>query len=96
MASALPPVCARAGGAAGIVEHGRTGLLAHPRDPHDLAAQIEILLDQPETREAVRLEAFAFAQRQRWERIFDRLLASYEQVIAEYSRDLPIKRKKAA
>jgi glycosyltransferase involved in cell wall biosynthesis len=96
MASAVPPICARAGGAAGIIEHGRTGLLAKPRDPVDLVAQITTLLDDPDRREIMRLESLAFAQKQRWEFIFDRMLASYDDIVQNFKSSMILRRKKAA
>lgn len=85
MASALPPVCAREGGASGLIDHGRNGVLARPRDPEDLVSCILDLLDHPEKREGMRLEALASAQHQRWDHIFDRLLESYEEIIQKFS-----------
>ncbi len=85
MASALPPVCAREGGAYGIIDHGHTGLVAAPRCPYDLADNIESLLDSPERRESMSGAALHFAQQQQWDNIFDRLFQSYDDVIREYS-----------
>ncbi len=85
MASGLPPVCAREGGAYGIIEHGRTGLLAEPRCPHDLAHHIESLLDSPETRQAIRNAGLSFAKQQQWDTIFDRMVHSYRSVLHTYS-----------
>jgi len=77
MASGIPPVCAREGGASGFVRSGATGLLAEPRDGEDLAANIVSLLDRPDERAAMGRAALAFASAQTWERIFDRLFAGY-------------------
>ncbi|REK10859.1 MAG: glycosyltransferase family 1 protein [Planctomycetota bacterium] len=51
MAAGLPVVGARGGGVAEIIVDGRTGLLARPDDPQDLAAQIERLLRDPQLRD---------------------------------------------
>lgn len=85
MAAGLPPVCARAGGAYGIIEPERTGLLAEPRCPHDLVEKIGSLLDHPEKRSAIRSAALSFARTQQWENIFDRMIGCYEQTIRECS-----------
>jgi len=77
MASGIPPVCAREGGAYGFVRSGATGLLTEPRDGADLAAKIAYLLDRPEERAAMGRAAVEFAAAQTWERIFDRLFAGY-------------------
>jgi glycosyltransferase involved in cell wall biosynthesis len=84
MASGLPPVCAREGGAYGFIEPGVTGLLAAPRNPDDLAKQVEYLLRHPERRKDMGRAACTFAQEQRWEKIFQRLFESYEEVIEGY------------
>ncbi len=77
MASGIPPVCAKEGGAYGFVKSGATGLLAEPRDGVDLAAKISFMLDHPEERKKMGNAALAFAGEQTWERIFDRLFAGY-------------------
>jgi glycosyltransferase involved in cell wall biosynthesis len=77
MASGIPPVCAREGGAYGFVKSGATGLLAEPRDGEDLARKISYMLDHPEERKKMGAAALAFASQQSWERIFDRLFAGY-------------------
>lgn len=92
MASGLPPVCAREGGAYGFIEPGVTGMLAAPRDPRDLAAKVEFLLENPGRRIEMARAARAFAQEQSWEKIFRRLFESYEQVIRDYRP----RRRKAA
>ena len=84
MASGLPPICAREGGAYGFIEPGITGMLAAPRDPQDLAAQVEYLLDHPERRQEMGRAARAFAREQSWEKIFQRLFKSYDEVIRAY------------
>jgi len=96
MASALPPVCARAGGPGGLVQNGTTGLLAAPRDAGDLAHQITMLADSPSMRDRMADHGLAFAQTQAWERIFDRLLASYDRVIDEFALLRLYKKRKAA
>ncbi|HTY60117.1 MAG TPA: glycosyltransferase family 1 protein [Bacteroidota bacterium] len=77
MASGVPPVCAREGGASGFVKSGATGLLAEPRNGADLADKIMFMLDHPEERKRMGEAALAFASGQSWERIFDRLFAGY-------------------
>ena len=85
MASGLPPICAREGGSAGLVQDGSTGLLTRPRDPVDLAVKIDLLADSPSIRNEIAGRALAFAQCQSWESIFDRLLESYDRVIDEFA-----------
>jgi len=77
MACGIPPVCAREGGASGFVKSGATGLLVEPRDGKDLAEKISFMLDRPDDRKKMGEAALSFASEQSWERIFDRLFASY-------------------
>jgi phosphatidylinositol alpha 1,6-mannosyltransferase len=84
MASGTVPVCAREGGAAGVVQHGVTGLLATPRDPDDLCAAATYLLDNPARREAMALQGLEFARRQSWHNIFQRMIESYREVRNSY------------
>jgi phosphatidylinositol alpha 1,6-mannosyltransferase len=81
MASGVMPICAAQGGAAGFVRSGATGLLAEPRDAADLAAKIEAMLKHPEERDRMARAALVFARTQSWERIFDRLFASYVAIV---------------
>ncbi len=90
MASGLPPVCAKEGGAYGFVEHGVTGMLAAPRDPQDLATQIEFLLDHPDRRQEMGSAACTFAQEQSWEKIFQRLFESYAEVVRTHPFGAPL------
>ena len=96
MASGIPPICAREGGAYGNVENGLTGLLTRPRDPVDLAEKIEFLLDHPGKRSEMADIGREFALRQSWDHIIDRLLASYDDVIRTYRVNRFHHRKKAA
>jgi phosphatidylinositol alpha 1,6-mannosyltransferase len=92
MASGLPPVCARKGGAGGLITPGVTGMLAEPQDAGDLARHIEFLLDLPVERRRIAEAALRFAREQSWDNIFARLFARYGEVKAEWNR----KRRRAA
>jgi phosphatidylinositol alpha 1,6-mannosyltransferase len=96
MASGLVPVCARAGGAAGTVQHGVTGLLTEPRDPVDFAGAVEFLLDFPAKRQAMALQSLEFARRQSWETIFRRMLEVYEDVRETFKKKKSTRNRKAA
>jgi phosphatidylinositol alpha 1,6-mannosyltransferase len=84
MSSGLPPICAREGGAYGVIKEGINGLIANPRDPEDLANKIKYLLDFPEKRNELKNNAFSFAKEQTWDKIFERLAESYYQVISQF------------
>ncbi len=84
MASAVVPVCASEGGACGVVEDGVTGFVTRPRDPADIAAKVEFLLDNPGVRCEMGRSAFTFAGTRTWGKIFTRLFAAYAEVIGRY------------
>ena len=84
MASGIPPICAREGGAYGIIKENQTGLIAEPRNPFDLANKIESLVDNPMEKERIASNAYNFAQSQSWENIIDNLVSSYMKVVKNY------------
>lgn len=96
MASGTVPVCARMGGAAGVVQHGVTGLLAEPRDARDLAGAVLTLLADPAKRKAMELQALEYARRQTWHSIFQRMIESYREVRDGYSPRRSRRHRKAA
>lgn len=53
MAVGLPAVATAVGGVAELIEHGRSGYVARPRDPTGLAARLRPLLESPALRAAV-------------------------------------------
>ncbi len=81
MASGITAVCAREGGAYGVINEGVNGLIAEPRDAADLAGNIELLADNSELRKKLSKNALSFARVQSWSSIFDRLFASYLEII---------------
>lgn len=85
MASGIPPVCANKGGASGFIKDGITGFLAKPRNAEDMAARIEYLLDHPERRAEIAKQAFLYGQEQTWERSFEKMLLSYDDVVRSYA-----------
>ena len=80
MASGTVPVAAKIGGAAGIIQEGTSGLFSQPHDPAGLARQVELLLDHPEQRIALREGALLRAQDFGWTRILDQLFDHYSDV----------------
>jgi glycosyltransferase involved in cell wall biosynthesis len=96
MASGTVPVCAREGGAAGVVQHGVTGILTTPRDPVDLATAITQLLDAPSRKGAMSMQALEFARRQSWQSIFQRMIESYIDVRNEHAARRTQRPRKAA
>jgi len=84
MASGIPPICAKEGGAYGIIDDGVTGLIAKPRDPVDLSNKIEYLVNFPLKRKLIAANSLAFAKEQSWEKIFKKLFYSYQEVLHNY------------
>lgn len=83
MASGLAPAAARAGGAADIIRHEESGLLAERDDPYSLAASVERLLDNPELRKSIVEKAKIRATEFEWEPMFNQLFHRYEEIIGE-------------
>jgi glycosyltransferase involved in cell wall biosynthesis len=96
MASGIVPVCAREGGASGVVEHGVTGLLAEPRDAEDLARKITHLLEHAERRKQMAEQALSFASRQTWDNVLAQLVQSYQDTVDNFTWQPAGKQKKAA
>jgi len=84
MASKIPPVCARQGGAYGIINEDITGLIAEPRDAQNLAEKLFLLIDNPAKRTQISELAYAFSQEQTWEKIFVKLFNRYEEILRNY------------
>jgi phosphatidylinositol alpha 1,6-mannosyltransferase len=83
MASGLPPVVVNRGGPPELVEHGRTGFVARGNDPADLADALQPLLEDAALRRSVGEAARAAALEYDWDRINDRLIASYRRIAAQ-------------
>jgi hypothetical protein len=85
MASGLPPICVREGGAYGIINDMETGLIAEPHNSFDIANKINLLLNNPDLRKKISFNALRFAQSQSWEKIFKFLFQSYNRIIHNYN-----------
>ena len=85
MASGLPPVCVKEGGAYGMIKDGQTGFIAEPGNAADIVVKINTLLNNKELREIISSNALQFARTQSWENNFKRLFQSYESVIRNYN-----------
>lgn len=76
-ACGLPVVASRFGGFPEVVDEGRTGLLAPPRDPVALAQAVNALLDDPARRRAMADAAPVWAAQFAWPAVADRVEAAY-------------------
>jgi len=87
MACSKPIVATTAGGIPEVVEHGRTGLLVPPRDPHGLAAALVRLLKDAALREQMGAAGYArVRERFTVERMVRETAAVYESVLAARRR----------
>jgi len=89
MASGTPVIASEVGGLAYLVRDGYTGYLVPVREPQALAEKIRIILEQPEERQRLGLNAHEYAQEYAWPRITDRLLEIFESM-------MPLKRAASA
>lgn len=64
MAQHVPVVSTRLSGIPELVIHDQTGLLAQPADPHDLAKQIDCMLEAPPLRQRLTQQAAAHVERE--------------------------------
>ncbi len=83
MASGLVPVAARAGGAVGIIEEGKSGLFAEPDDAASLADQVTRLLANPAKRSSIAATAVKRAIDFGWEPVMKRMFRRYEEILYE-------------
>jgi glycosyltransferase involved in cell wall biosynthesis len=90
LACGVPAVATSIGGAAEILEDGRTGLIVPPRDPGRLAAAIlEILGDPERARDMGRRGSRDVAERFSPERLGGETLEVYKRVLDRFQRSRP-------
>lgn len=87
LACGVPAVATLIGGAAEILEDGRTGLIVPPRDPERLATAILSLLDDPARARDMGLRGSRdVAERFAPERLADETLLAYEEAMRRFKR----------
>ena len=96
MASGLPPVCTREGGAYGIINEGITGLIAEPHNAKSFAEKISFLLDDEFKRKEIGTNAYNFSLTQSWDKIISGLIDSYINIVSSYRRRLVYRLIRAA
>lgn len=84
MASGVPAICVREGGAYDVIKDEVTGLIAEPRNAEDLAGKILRLSDDAQLRSMMGRQAYQYAKEQTWPNIFSRLFDSYLEVAGRY------------
>lgn len=83
MASGLPVVTSNQGGVTENVHSGVNGFQADCGIPGDFYTKAALLVENPHLRQAMSQSSLDWASYQNWEQIFSRLLAEYEQALAE-------------
>ncbi|WP_322814396.1 glycosyltransferase family 1 protein [Chloroflexus sp.] len=81
MASALPVVAARAGGALDLIHHGHNGYLFTPGVVSDLRSRLREVLASDERRLAQGTVGRAIAEQRSWPRVMQELMGYYAQVL---------------
>ncbi|RTE07025.1 glycosyltransferase family 4 protein [Paenibacillus whitsoniae] len=81
MASGTPVIGAAAGGVQDTIAHGQTGLLCPPGDVAAFTEALQRLYLSEADRHRLAAAGLAYAQRQSWDHIFSKLLASCEEVV---------------
>jgi len=85
MASGVPVVGARAGGIPSLLDDGKTGFLANPRDGADFAAKVRMAVGDSEKRDAMAKAAREEAERWDWESATAHLRnVNYEKAVRNY------------
>ena len=89
-ASGLPVVGAVAPGSMDLVEPGRNGILARPRDPADLADKIQYLLSERVDRAAMGREARRTVRRFDWGAVNRALISGYREAIRAHRSPMEV------
>lgn len=79
MASGTPVIGANAGGVRDNIKHLQTGWLCQAGSVTEFSRAMETLFSDHGLREKLRSHGLAFSHEQSWERIFERLLLSFEE-----------------
>ena len=85
MASGLPVVAARAGGALDLVSEGETGFLVPPGDAIGFQRCIARLAANPNQQRSMGLAGRQRAERRSWECVMDEMVGHYERVLRHRS-----------
>ncbi len=86
-ASGLPVVTVNKGGVADLIRDGENGFIARANDPENLTEKVELLLNKPTLRHFQAISARNLVQYYSWEAINKRLIQSYEELLAKFSKN---------
>ncbi|OGO66770.1 MAG: glycosyl transferase [Chloroflexi bacterium RBG_19FT_COMBO_47_9] len=87
MACGTPVVASQIGGLAYLVQDGLTGYTVPVDEPAELANRLTTLLQDPDLREKMGKQAVIVAQDYAWNRIADKLLAVYNELLGNSTGD---------
>ena len=81
MASGLVPVVADAGGSKSLVQNGKNGFLAPPKNSHDFYLKVAALLDNPQLKKQMQDTATESVKKFSWSNVFEQLMQMYLQIL---------------
>jgi D-inositol-3-phosphate glycosyltransferase len=81
MACGTPVVASQVGGLAFLIQDGVTGYVVPGGDPIALSERLTELISQPKLRQQLGEQAFAYAQDYAWEKVTDRIIELYHEVL---------------
>ncbi len=87
MACGTPVVASQIGGLAYLVQDGVTGYTVPVDDPVELAKRLALILQNPGLRAEMGHNANQLAQDYAWEKIADKLLVVYQEILAGFPHD---------
>ena len=90
-ASGLPVVGVKEGGVLELIDHGKTGYLANPRDPEDFAFFLEKLIVEVGLRKLFGINGRNYAKTKSWNAVFSTLIEIFEKEIGKKMMPYPKK-----
>jgi D-inositol-3-phosphate glycosyltransferase len=87
MACGTPVVASQIGGLAYLVQDGVTGFTVPVDDPHELAQKLESILLDPDLHQRLGMQAVKVAQAYAWEKIAQKLLVVYDELLANSAQN---------
>ncbi|WP_432377738.1 glycosyltransferase family 4 protein [Duganella sp. P38] len=95
LASGVAVVSTNVGGVPYLVQHGETALLVPPADPPAMAAAMLRLLEEPALAGRLRAAGLQMVRQFTWQQVRPRLLAAYQQALANHAGQPGMHRSKA-
>jgi glycosyltransferase involved in cell wall biosynthesis len=80
-------VASQVGGLAFLVQDGATGYVVPDGDPEVLGERLTYLIENPELRRKMGIQAAAYAQDYAWDRIAGKIIALYDEILRDPQAD---------